>query len=134
MKVCSQSTRTTCAMDYSAQKKFLDKSIKSECCHCRKLIIYSESQHGRNEIKDVKHMGFKQLRVNYKYNFVNLQSSTHTKNVEWMWGSGKWHKEKQGIVHKVSFDQVYMVHLIIRILPLCHFGNNQAILKMDIEM
>jgi hypothetical protein len=58
-------------------------------------IVYSDSQHG-HKMKDV---GFKYLKVNRKYNFVDLSSSIHTQNMEWMWGSSKWHYKKQGTEH-----------------------------------
>lgn len=39
--------------------------------------------------------GFKHNRVNHRYIFVDSNTAAHTKNVERMWGSVKWGKEKR---------------------------------------
>lgn len=52
-------------------------------------IIYSDSWRGY-KTKELENAGFNHFKVNYRYNFVDPETGTHTQTVERMWGSAKW--------------------------------------------
>lgn len=56
-------------------------------------IIYSDNWRSY-KTDELLNAGFQHFKVNHKYNFIDPATSTHTQNIERLWGSAKWRNKR----------------------------------------